>query len=120
MELNKKEVIDKNIHEIKNEIIRDYAGEFEIVGRMKIADQTRETHFRFSNTDNYEAYDIPIDQDYEFEDAVFIGYLYKIKTLQFNLVNRSQNGNCCDFKHEIVEYRGDNCFIPTKRYCFVK
>ena len=35
-------------------------------------------------------------------------------------MNRSQYGNGCDFKHEIIEYRGNNCFIPTKVYCFVK
>ena len=44
----------------------------------------------------------------------------KIDTPQFNKVNRSQYGNGCDFKHEYNEYRGNNCFIPTKSYCFVK
>ena len=24
------------------------------------------------------------------------------------------------FKHEIIECRGNNCFIPTKGFCFVK
>ena len=37
-----------------------------------------------------------------------------------NLVNRSQYGNGCDFKHEIIECQGTDCFIPTKGYCFVK
>ena len=35
-------------------------------------------------------------------------------------MNRSQYGNGCDFKHEFFEYRGNNCFTPTKGYCFVK
>ena len=39
---------------------------------------------------------------------------------QFNKVKGSQYGNGCDFKHEIIEYRGNNCFIPTKGYCFIK
>ena len=26
----------------------------------------------------------------------------------------------CAFKHEIIKCRGNNCFIPTKGYCFVK
>ena len=51
---------------------------------------------------------------------VLFAYIYKINTPQFNKVNRSQYGNGCDFKHEILEYRGNNCFIPTKGYCFVK
>ena len=42
--LNKIQVVNKNMHEIKNEILRDYVGEFEMVGRLKIADQARETH----------------------------------------------------------------------------
>ena len=44
----------------------------------------------------------------------------KNNTPQFNLVNRSQFGNDCDFKHEIIEYRGNKCFIPTIRHCFVE
>ena len=43
-----------------------------------------------------------------------------INTPQFNLVNRTQYGNGCDFKHEIIEYRGNICFMPTTGYCFVK
>ena len=43
-----------------------------------------------------------------------------MNTPQFNKVNRSQYGNACDFKHEFNEYRGNNCFIPTKGYCFVE
>ena len=54
------------------------------------------------------------------KDMIFSGYIYKIDTPQFNLVNRGQKGNGCDFKHEIIEYRGNNCFVPTKEYCFVK
>ena len=46
--------------------------------------------------------------------------IYERDTTQFNLFNRSQYGNGCELKHEIIEYRGNNCFIPTKGYCFVK
>ena len=119
-DLNKTHVFDKNLNEIKNEILGDYFGEFEMVGRLKIANQTRETHISFRKIDDFEAYINAIDQDYESEDAIFNGFIYKINTPQFDLVNRSQYGNGCDFKHEINEYRGENCFIPTKGYCFVK
>ena len=44
----------------------------------------------------------------------------KLNTPQYNKVNRSQYGNGCDFKHELTEYRGNNCFIPSKVNCFVK
>ena len=74
----------------------------------------------FRNIDNFEANIDAIDQDYVSEEGFFKGYIYKINTLQFNLVNGIQYGNCCDFKREIFENRGDNTFIPTKGYCFIK
>ena len=119
-ELNKIQVIDKNLHEIKQEILQDYVGTFEMVGNLKVGDQIRQTHVRFRNMDDFEAYINSIDQDYDSDDSIFNGYIYKIDTPQFKNVNRSQYGNGCDFKHEIIEYRGINCFIPTKGYCFVK
>ena len=55
------------------------------------------------------------------QKIVFLfGYIYKINTPQFNLVSRIQYDNGFDFKHEIVENWSKNCYIPTKRYCFVK
>ena len=91
-----------------------------MVGNLKVGDQVRQTYIRFRNIDDYESYINAIDEDYDAEDAIFNGYIYKNNTLQLNLVNRSQYGNGCDFKHEIIEYRGNNCFITTKGYFFVK
>ena len=119
-ELNKIQVIDKNLHEIKQEILQDYESEFEMVGILKVGDQIRQTHIRFRNISDYEAYINAIDQDYDSEDAIFNGYIYKIITPHFNKIKRSQYGNGCNFKREIVEYIGNNCYIPTKGYCFVK
>ena len=70
--------------------------------------------------DNFEAFFNKIDQDYDSEDSIFDGYIYKLDTPQVKKVNRSQYGIGCDFKHEIIEYRGNNSYIPTKGYCFVK
>ena len=119
-ELHKIQVVNKNLHEIKHEILQDYNGEFEMVGNLKVGDQIRQTHIRFRNISDYESYINSIDQDYDSEDAIFNGYIYKIDTPQFNKVNRSQYGNGCSFDKIIVEYRGNNCFIPTKGYCFMK
>ena len=119
-ELNKIEVIDKNLNEIKYEILQDYIGTFEMVGNLKVGDQIRQTHVRFRNMDDFEAYINSIDEGYDAEDAIFNGYIYKIDTPIFKKVNRSHYGNGCDFKHEIIEYRSHNCFIPTKGYCFIK
>ena len=95
--MNKIQVIDKNLHEIENEILLDYVGAFEMVGSLKVGGQIRQTNNRFRNMDDFEAYTNAIDQDCESEDAIFNGYIYKLDTPQFNKVNRSQYGNGCDF-----------------------
>ena len=79
-----------------------------MVGRLNVGDQTRQTHIGLRKITNYESYINAIDQDYESEDAIYNGYIYRLITPHFNLVNRSQYGNCCDFKQEIIEYRGNN------------
>ena len=119
-ELNKIQVINKNLHEIKAEIFLDHSDQFEMVGILKVGEQIRQTHIRFRNISDYEAYINSIDQEYDSEDCIFNGYIYKIDTPQFIKINRSQYGNGCSFDKKIVEYRGNNCFIPTKGYCFVK
>ena len=119
-ELNKIPVVNKNLHEIKHEILIDYEGVFEMVGNLKVGHQIRQTHIRFRYIDDFEAYINSIDQDYYSDDSIFNGYIYKTNSPHFNKVNRSQYGNGCSFDKVIIEYRGNNCFIPTKGYCFVK
>ena len=119
-QLNNIQVIDKNLQETKQEILQDYTGVFEMFDNLKVGNQIRETHTRFRNTNDYEAFINLIDEGYDAEDSNFSGYIYKNNTPQFNLVNRSQNGNECDFKHEILDYQRKNCYIPTKGSCFVK
>ena len=119
--MNEIQLIEKNLHKIKNEILRDSKGEFEMVGKLSVGDQIRTTHIRFRNIFDYEHYINAVDEGgYDSDDAIFFGYIYKIDASQFNLVDRSQYGNGCDFKHEIFECRGNNCYITTKGYCFIK
>ena len=89
-ELNKFQIVNKDLHEIKQETLVDYSGEFKMVGTSKVGDQIRQTHIRFRNITDYEACINAIDEGYDAEDAIFNGYIYKINTPQFNLVNRSQ------------------------------
>ena len=110
----------KKLHEIKNDILLDYTSEFERIGILKSGDQVRQTHIRFRNVEDYEAYINSIYERYDAEDALFNSSIYKINSPQFNKVNRSQYGNGCDFKHKVIEYKGKKCFIPGKGYCFVK
>ena len=119
-EINKVEVIDKYLHDIKQEKVRDYTKEFEMFGSLKVGDQIRQTHIRFRNFDDYESYIKSMDEGYDAEDAIFNGYFYKLYSPQFNRVNRSQYGNGCNFKQQIIEYHGNNCYIPSNGYCFIK
>ena len=82
----------KKLHAMKHEILIDYVGEFEMVGILKVGDQIRQTHIRFRNISDYEAYNKSIDKVYDAEDSIFNGYIYKINSSQFNLVNRTQYG----------------------------
>ena len=79
-ELNKIQVVNKNLHEIKHEILQDYTGEFEVVGNLKVGDQIRETRTGFRNMDDLESYINYIDEGYDAEDAIFNGYKYKLIT----------------------------------------
>ena len=39
---------------------------------------------------------------------------------QFNLFIRWRCGNGCDFKHQIIDYWGNDCFIQNNVFCFIK
>ena len=119
-DLNKIHVSDKNLHGIKIKILEDYIGTFELYGNLKVGDQIRQTHVRFRNMNDFESYINSIDEGYDADDSIFNGYVYKVDTPQFNEVNRSQYGNGCSFDKIIVEYQRNNCFIPSKGYCFIK
>ena len=87
---------------------------FELVGILKVGDQVRQTHSRFKNMDSVESYINSIDVDYNADDCIFNGYIYKIDTPIFNKVKRSQYGNGCSFDKTIIEYQGNSCYIPSK------
>ena len=78
------------------------------------------TKIRFRNMDDFESYKNAIDIDYDCEDVVFTGYVYKLITPRFNKVNRSQCDRGTDFTQDIIEYTGNNCYIPTSGNCFIK
>ena len=70
--------------------------------------------------DDFESNINAIDIDYDSEDVTFTGYVYKLNTPQFNVVRRSAYGRGTNYMQEIVEYHGQNCYIPTSGMCFIK
>ena len=117
---NSKYVNGLNLHEIKNESLQDYTGDFELFGLMIIGYNELETNIRFKNMYDFESYINAIDVDYDSEDVTFTGYVYKINTTQFNVVRRSAYGRGTKYMQKIVEYHGQNCYIPTSGMCFIK
>ena len=118
-EFNKNYVTDKKLHEIRNDFLLDYDDIFKMIGTIFIGDRFRQTHIKFIINNDYETYIISIDESCGTDDIVFKGYFYKLDTPQFFMINRSEYGNSCDFKHAIIEYKGNNCYILTKGPCFI-
>ena len=116
---NRKHVNGLNLNEIKNEILEDHRGNFELSGSILVGDVEQKTNIRFKNVDDFENYINAIDScGYDSEDVIFTGWLYKLNTPEFEKVNRSQYGGGTEFKQDIVEYIGNNCYIPTSGNCF--
>ena len=53
---DRKYVNGLNLHEIKNEILEDYTGDFELFGKMIIGPVEYKTNIRFKNMDDFERY----------------------------------------------------------------
>ena len=70
--------------------------------------------------DGFESYTNAIDVDYYSEVVTFTGYVYKLNTPQFNVVNRSVYGKGIEYMQETVKYHGRNCYIPPSGHCFIK
>ena len=58
--------------------------------------------------------------DYDADDTIITGYIYKVNTPEINKVNRSEYGKGTAFKQYIAEVIGNNCYIPTRGHCSIK
>ena len=87
---------------------------------MLIGEVEKKTKVRFKKNDDLETHNSAIGVVYDSEDVIFTGWLYELNTLEPNKVNRSQYCRGTNFKQDIVEYTGNNCYIPTSGNCFIK
>ena len=53
-ELNETDFIDIILHEIKNALLGDYFGEFEMIGTLINGEHIRNTYIRFTNVKDFE------------------------------------------------------------------
>ena len=109
-----------NLHEIKNEILLFFTGDFDLNGLMDIGPVKHKTIIRFKNMDDFESYINAIGIDFDSEDVTFTCYLYKLNTPQLKVVKRSAYGKGTNYMQEIAEYYGQNVYVPTSGMCFMK
>ena len=110
---DKKYVNNLKLHEIKNEILKDNTGDFELNGKMIIGPFEHKTIFRFKNVDDFESFINAIAVNYDSEDVTFTGHIYKLNTPQYKIMKGSAYGKGTNFMQKFVEYHGQNCYIPT-------
>ena len=92
-----------------------------MIGNMLIGEiKQKKTKIRFENVDDFQSYIRGIGNDYDSEVVVFTGWLYKINAREFNRKNRSQTGKGTYFRHDSVEYIGNNFYKPTNDNSFLK
>ena len=91
-----------------------------MLGSMLIGEIEQKTNMRFKKVDDSEGYINAIDVDYDSEDVIFTGRLYKLNTLEFNRVNGFQYCRGTNFKQDFVDYMKNLCYIPTSDKCFIK
>ena len=118
---NRKHVKSLNLHEIENEILKDYTGDFELIRSMLIVEIEQKTNFRLKSVNDFETYINAIDNSgYDSDDVTFTGWLYKLNTPEFKKINRSQYPRGTNFKQDIVESIGNICCYLTSGKCFRK
>ena len=119
--INKIYVKGLYLHEIKNEIIIDYEGVFEMIGSMLISEMKQKTIIKFKNGDDFETYvNAKVNGGFDSEDVTFTGWLYQSNSPDFNKINRCQYGRGTGFKKDIVDYIGNNCSSPTSGNCCIE
>ena len=60
-----------------------------MIRSMRLGETEQKTDYRFKNIASFETYNNAIDVDYNSEDVIFTGWLYKLNTPEYTRVNRS-------------------------------
>ena len=75
-EVIKMEINDMNFHEIRDEVIKEYNGAFEMDGSMVFDEKVRKTNIRFRNFKVFENFINGLDENgYEIDDSNFTGFI---------------------------------------------
>ena len=82
--INKFYVNSLNLHRTKIETLEEFTGDFETIGSMLIGQIEQKANITFKIFEDFEAYIKALDVDYDSKDVIFTGWLYKLKTPDFN------------------------------------
>ena len=118
-EADKSNIKGLNVYEIRDKLNDGNRG-FELVGEMTINGIKKKTNLRFKNNNDFESYIEKIDEKYDGEDIVFEVDAFQLPQPDFKPIKRSNYGKGSDFKINIQDFFGTNCYIPTGNNCFVK
>ena len=72
-ELNRSFVVDITLHQIEEEILKNYTADFEMIGTSVVGENLRSTHIRFRNIIEYENHFHSINDGCDSERTVFNG-----------------------------------------------
>ena len=70
--------------------------------------------------DNFENNINAFDVDYDSGDVTFTGYVYKLNRAQLSVLNWSLYAKGFIYLQKVVEYHGENCYLPTSDHWFIK
>ena len=84
---------------------------------MVIGPAERKTNTRFKNMDDFAKHRSAIDIVYGSEEVTFTWYVCKLNTAQFKVGKQSAYAKSTKYLKEIVECRGQTCYIPTSGLC---
>ena len=87
---------------------------------MNIGPVEHKTDLRFRNLEDFESYIKAIDIDYDNEIVIFTGFVYKVSTHHFNVVERNAYAKGINHMKESAESYGQNVYKPTSGISFIK
>ena len=86
--------------EVKNEISLGYRDDIDLIGLMIIGPVEHKTNIKFKKMHDFGSYINAIDFDYDSGDGTFTGYVYKLNTPRFKVVERSAYAKGTNFLQE--------------------
>ena len=109
-----------NLLETRKEVLKNYDGVFEMIGTMVVGENIQKIKIRFRSCKDFEFYNTSLDENgFESDDSTFTGFICKLETPASNVVSRPGYRKGTDFKRDIIEVIGANCYIATSSYFFI-